>query len=202
MRSIQAEVHSEMTLKKSIFTGFVAPIHDEDGAKAWLRAIKKRFPNAHHVCYAYVLNDGMTVRFDDDGEPARTAGFPIAEVLRKHDLTDVVAAVVRDYGGVKLGASGLVRAYTKSVSEALEGAVKVEKQTLLALSCTLSYPLHARLEAFLNEQFTVVKTHFDTHVTVSLHCLERDYDRLVQDFHDKAQAPIDLTITHRETVYR
>lgn len=202
MHSIQALVHSHIEIKKSHFYGFVAPFNDESEIQRWFASLRAQFPNANHVCTAYVLNEGQTVRFDDDGEPSRTAGFPIAEVLRKHDLTNVAAAVVREFGGIKLGASGLVRAYTKSVSEALEKAVKVSKQTLLTVTCTLSYPLHARLERFLEERFTVITTEFDAQITLTLQCLKDDYALLLRQLHDKAQAPIDLKIKLSEEVYR
>ena len=109
----------EFTEKKSRFIGRVWPVETEEEALEHIAAMKKQHYDATHNCWAYVIKDGA-VRFSDDGEPGGTAGRPIFNVIDKKGLKNVLIAVVRYFGGVKLGAGGLVRAYTKCASGAVE----------------------------------------------------------------------------------
>jgi len=118
--TLAAPLHSDLIVKKSRFIGCVQPVVDRAAAQAIVDSLRIEHPGAAHVCWA--LMAGGQSAANDDGEPGGTAGRPMLEVLRHHDLESVLATVVRYFGGIKLGAGGLVRAYTDSVAQALAGA--------------------------------------------------------------------------------
>ncbi|WP_310386762.1 YigZ family protein [Roseateles sp.] len=130
-------VHSALIIKKSRFIGCVEAMPDRAGAIARVAALKAEHPGAVHVCWAF--SGGGQSAAVDDGEPSGTAGRPMLEVLRHQDLEGVLATVVRYWGGTKLGAGGLVRAYTDAVAQALLKAEKIPLVKLQTLSCTLPY---------------------------------------------------------------
>jgi uncharacterized YigZ family protein len=132
-------VHSELLIRKSRFIGCVRPVGDRAGAQAVVDRLRAEHPGARHVCWA-LMAGGQSAAVDD-GEPGGTAGRPMLEVLRHQDLEGVLATVVRYFGGVKLGAGGLVRAYTDTVAQALLVAVKVPLQRMQPLRCTVPYAL-------------------------------------------------------------
>jgi len=135
--SLAAPVQAELIIKKSRFIACVEAVADRSAALARVAELKALHPGAAHVCWA--LMAGGQSAANDDGEPGGTAGRPMLEVLRHQDLEGVLATVVRYFGGVKLGAGGLVRAYTDAVAQALLTADKVPMVRLRTLRCTLPY---------------------------------------------------------------
>ena len=114
---------SEKIIEKSRFLTYSAHVESEEAARAFVAEIRKAHSLATHVCYAFIADKGGNLqRFSDDGEPQGTAGVPILEVLKAKKLTESAVAVVRYFGGIKLGAGGLVRAYSSSAAENLDGA--------------------------------------------------------------------------------
>ena len=140
-------VHSELLIKKSRFIGCVEPMADRAAAQARVAALKAEHPGAAHVCWA-LLAGGQSAA-NDDGEPGGTAGRPMLDVLRHQELEGVLATVVRYFGGVKLGAGGLVRAYTDSVAQAVLQAERVPLQKRLTLACQVPYALEGRIRRAL-----------------------------------------------------
>ncbi|MBV8502134.1 MAG: YigZ family protein [Paucibacter sp.] len=140
---LAAAVHSQLIIKKSRFIGCVQPCAGRAEALAIVASLRSAHPGAVHVCWA--LMAGGQSAANDDGEPGGTAGRPMLEVLRHQDLEGVLATVVRYWGGVKLGAGGLVRAYTDAVAQALVGAEKVALTRQARLRCTLPYSLEGLL---------------------------------------------------------
>ncbi len=136
-------VHSELIIKKSRFIGCVEAMSDRAGASARVAALKAEHPGAVHVCWAF--SGGGQSAAVDDGEPSGTAGRPMLEVLRHQDLEGVLATVVRYWGGTKLGAGGLVRAYTDAVAQALLKAEKIPLVKLQTLRCTVPYAFEGLL---------------------------------------------------------
>jgi len=141
--TLAAPVHSDLLIKKSRFIGCVQPVPDRATAQAVVANLRAAHPGAAHVCWA-LLAGGQSAAHDD-GEPGGTAGRPMLEVLRRQDLDGVLATVVRYFGGVKLGAGGLVRAYTDAVAQALLAADKVAVQKMLTLRCSVPYALEGWL---------------------------------------------------------
>jgi len=138
-----APAHSEITIKKSRFMACVQPVSDRAAAQAVVAKLWQQHPGAAHVCWA-LLAGGQSAAVDD-GEPSGTAGRPMLDVLRHHDLDGVLATVVRYFGGVKLGAGGLVRAYTDAVAQALLCAEKIPLQRQTVLRCSVPYALEGLL---------------------------------------------------------
>lgn len=148
-RTVRAPAEIEHVVQKSRFIGRCFPVTAEADALAQLEAIRKRHWDASHNCYAYAIRDGGKARFSDDGEPGGTAGLPMMEVLKARELTDVLVVVTRYFGGVLLGAGGLVRAYSKAASEAVAAARTVEMLPSVRVALEISYPLWGRLESKL-----------------------------------------------------
>lgn len=142
-KTLAAAVHSELLIKKSCFIGCVQPVADRAMAQAMVARLRVEHAGAAHVCWA-LLAGGQSAAVDD-GEPSGTAGRPMLDVLRYQDLEGVLATVVRYYGGVKLGAGGLVRAYTDCVAQALHGAEKVAIVRQRDLRCQVPYSLEGLL---------------------------------------------------------
>ncbi|MFN4118332.1 IMPACT family protein [Acidovorax sp.] len=141
--TLAAPAHSEVLIKKSRFIGCVQPMADRASAQAAVDALWKQHPGAAHICWA-LLAGGQSAAVDD-GEPGGTAGRPMLDVLRHQDLEGVLATVVRYFGGVKLGAGGLVRAYTDTVAQALLFAPKITLQRMATLQCHVPYALEGLL---------------------------------------------------------
>lgn len=142
-QTLAAPSHSDLVIKKSRFIGCVQPMADRASAQAAVDALWKQHPGAAHICWA-LLAGGQSAAVDD-GEPGGTAGRPMLDVLRHQDLEGVLATVVRYFGGVKLGAGGLVRAYTDSIAQALMTAEKVTLQRMATLQCEVPYALEGLL---------------------------------------------------------
>ena len=126
MFTIVKDFRQEIVIEKSRFICTLKKVHSEAEAQEFIKTIKKEFWDATHNCSAYIV-DEMAQRSSDDGEPSGTAGLPMLEVLRKNKLTNTAAVVTRYFGGIKLGAGGLVRAYTNSVAEAVKSAGIAQK---------------------------------------------------------------------------
>lgn len=141
--TLAAPAHAELLIKKSRFIACVQPMTDRATAQQVVADLKVQHPTAAHVCWA-LLAGGQSAAVDD-GEPSGTAGRPMLDVLRHQDLEGVLATVVRYFGGVKLGAGGLVRAYTDSVAQALLTASKVAIIKTRTLQCAVPYALEGWL---------------------------------------------------------
>lgn len=119
--SIEKASRVEIEIKKSLFIGQAAPVQSEEGALAFIESVQAAHPQATHHCRAYLIGEtGLIQRFHDDGEPSGTAGMPILETAKQMGVTNVVIVVTRYFGGIKLGAGGLVRAYRQAARSALE----------------------------------------------------------------------------------
>ena len=132
--------HGEYSEKRSEFLAVASPVKTEDEAAEIIKQEKKRYPDARHHVWAYLLGGEITARYSDDGEPQGTAGVPILEVLRKSGATDAVVVVTRYFGGILLGAGGLARAYSHAAKAALDDAhiITYERYAEMTLDCSYS----------------------------------------------------------------
>lgn len=146
--SLAAPVHSALVIKKSRFIGCVQSVASRAEAQDIVASLRAQHPGAAHVCWA-LLAGGQSAAVDD-GEPSGTAGRPMLDVLRHQDLEGVLASVVRYFGGVKLGAGGLVRAYTDAVAQALLTGEKIPRRTLQTLACCVPYAMEGLLRRELD----------------------------------------------------
>ncbi|VWC52431.1 IMPACT family protein [Burkholderia lata] len=149
MYSLATTYIRELEIRKSRFIAYAIPVDDRDAAMQALQRLRDEHPAATHVCWALLA--GGQSGMSDDGEPSGTAGRPILEVLRHHDLDGVLGAVVRYYGGVKLGAGGLVRAYTDAIASALLDAERIERIRYTRLAIEIGYPEEARVRRWIEQ---------------------------------------------------
>lgn len=168
--TIKEDFIAEEEIKKSRFICHLKRVYTEEEARAFISEIKKEHHKANHNCSAFTLGDRQEIqRSSDDGEPSGTAGVPMLEILKKREITNVCAVVTRYFGGIKLGAGGLIRAYAGSVGHALDqvGLVKFVTQEQLIL--TLDYGNYDGLQRFLSSQDLVIsESEFLSDVTVKL----------------------------------
>jgi uncharacterized YigZ family protein len=138
--TLKQEGEAEFTEKKSVFIGHAAPVKTEEEAIAFVKNYKHIYADARHNVWAYLLKDVGLMRYSDDGEPQGTAGVPVLDVIRKNNVTDAVIVVTRYFGGILLGAGGLVRAYSHTAKLALDAAqvVTYEQYTQVELECSYS----------------------------------------------------------------
>jgi len=133
----------EYEIKKSRFITNLIPISSLDECKEALKEIRKKYYDATHNCYSYIIKDNDTdiIKYSDDGEPSKTAGIVIYDVLCKNELVNVLCVVTRYFGGIKLGANGLVRAYSKAASDVINiiEKIKIEKMTNISFYCEYNY---------------------------------------------------------------
>ena len=159
----------EEEIKKSRFICQLARVKSEEEAQNFIAQVKKANPRANHNCWAYMIGDRQEIqRMSDDGEPSGTAGVPMLEILKKREVTNVCAVVTRYFGGIKLGAGGLIRAYAGAVNHAIEavGLVKVVEQQEMILR--LDYSLYDSLQRFLTqENLVIAESEFLTEIKVS-----------------------------------
>lgn len=187
--TLSAPAHSNLTLKKSRFIGCVQPMPDRASAQAQVDALRQQHPGAAHVCWA-LMAGGQSAAVDD-GEPGGTAGRPMLEVLRHHDLEGVQATVVRYFGGVKLGAGGLVRAYTDCVAQALLSASKVPLQRMTTLHCLVPYALEGLLRREIEAAGAqLLEVQHASLVTLQLRLPAAQADAFVQRINDQGQGRV------------
>ncbi|ASN04716.1 YigZ family protein [Virgibacillus necropolis] len=145
--TIKQEGSSQVVIQKSRFTGHVKRVETEEKAQTFIAEIKKKYHDANHNCSAYIIGEHDHIqKANDDGEPSGTAGVPILEVLKKQKLKDTVIVVTRYFGGIKLGAGGLIRAYGGSASEVIKSTGVVERQLMQGIVVTVDYGLIGKLE--------------------------------------------------------
>lgn len=165
-KSVAGETVTEKIIEKSRFITVTRHICGDEEAKAFISEVGKKHAAATHNCYAYVADDlGNLLRFSDDGEPQGTAGMPMLEVLRANDLRQTAAVVTRYFGGIKLGAGGLVRAYSGCVAENIAAAKKVLYQTCAESEYFVDYPeVDAAMRFFGKEECNVINTGYSDKV--------------------------------------
>ncbi|EWH22175.1 YigZ family protein [Bacillus haynesii] len=150
--TVAGEGTHEIVIEKSRFICHLSRVSTEEEAQNFINHIKKQHWNATHNCSAYVIGENDQIqKANDDGEPSGTAGVPMLEVLKKRNLKDTCAVVTRYFGGIKLGAGGLIRAYGKSVSEGLNHVGVVERKLMRVIHTTVNYTWIGKLENELRE---------------------------------------------------
>lgn len=156
--TVRSEGQAEIIIQKSRFIGHIKRTESEEEALAFIQKIKKEHGQATHNCSAYLIGEhDQHQKANDDGEPSGTAGVPMLEVLKQNNLKDTCVVVTRYYGGIKLGAGGLIRAYSKTTSEALKATGIVERQLMKEIALTIEYPLLGKLENELRQQNYLIK---------------------------------------------
>lgn len=178
--TIKAPAEGYYTEKRSKFLAFAFPVSSVDEVKAIVAEHQKRYYDARHVCYAYMLGPERTVfRANDNGEPSGTAGKPILGQINSNSLTDILIIVVRYFGGVKLGTGGLIVAYRLAAAEAIANAEIIEKKVELSVAFRFEYPYMNDVMRIVKEESpVVVAQHFDNDCTMTLRIRKDDMPRL------------------------
>ena len=192
--TIKKDFIAEEEIKKSRFICHLKRVYTEEEARAFISEIKKEHHKANHNCSAFTLGERQEIqRSSDDGEPSGTAGVPMLEILKKREITNVCAVVTRYFGGIKLGAGGLIRAYAGSVGHALDqvGLVKFVTQEQLIL--TLDYGNYDGLQRFLSAQGLIIsESEFLSDVTVKLFVDLDKTDQLLADLIEQFSGKISV----------
>ncbi len=184
--------------KKSEFIGYLAPVSTEDEAVAFINEIRAMHRKATHNCYAYILRENGTARHSDDGEPSGTAGVPIYEVLRKEELCDVACVVTRYFGGIMLGAGGLVRAYTRGAKDAVNAAVIRVMAMAERIEISVDYSLYGRLPQILAEFDTRTENEeFADMVKLAVYVRGELSEKLREKLVDSCNGKISVKITQK-----
>ncbi|KGX86323.1 YigZ family protein [Pontibacillus litoralis] len=167
--TVKGEGSGELIIQKSRFIGYVKRVETEEDAKAFIQQIKKKHYDATHNCSAYIIGEHDQIqKAHDDGEPSGTAGVPILNVLKQKELKDTVVVITRYFGGIKLGAGGLIRAYSNATSEALATTGIVKRQLMRTMTVTADYTLLGKLENELRASTYQIQ-HIDYVENVHLH---------------------------------
>lgn len=177
--SVAGEYQCERAIEKSRFIAYVKHVESEEEARAYLSGLHALHPLATHICYAYIADKtGNFIRFSDDGEPQGTAGMPILGVIRAKKLFETLVAVVRYFGGIKLGAGGLTRAYANCAAEGLNGARCVTFDICTEISVGVSYSDGKTLARFA-EGKTVTGREYDERTMFTFRVREREEEEFI-----------------------
>lgn len=156
----------EIIMKKSRFIASVSPVHTEEEALEFIDSLKKKYWDANHNCYAYVIGTKNPImRCSDDGEPSKTAGKPMLDVLIAKELTNLVVVVTRYFGGTLLGTGGLVKAYQSATVEGLDNSVIIKKEPGLHMQVITDYNLIGKIQYYINQE--------------NIHLISSDYTDIV-----------------------
>lgn len=185
-RTVLQRAQTETVIQRSRFIGRCFPVCEEGEALALLNEIRKLNWDASHNCFAYRIGEaGQCARFSDDGEPGGTAGKPIMDVLTGRDVTNTLIIVTRYFGGILLGAGGLVRAYSKAAADACLAGGLAEMRPATRLSMRIDYPRYGSLEKLLREKAQILNTEFGADVLVEAMVESRDARSLCEAIVDK-----------------
>lgn len=173
----------EFIVNKSRFIGYGCPVETEEEALKFLNEIRTKHKDATHNCYAYIIGSNMGImRYSDDGEPGGTAGLPIIEVLKARGVTNCVVVVTRYFGGILLGAGGLVRAYSQGAAAAVNACGVGVIHPTARYIMEIPYPALGRVEYFLKSQPVIVEDKaFSDAIVMTLIVKNEDEDKFVED---------------------
>lgn len=185
---LKEEFRNTTVINKSRFICCVKPCRSEEEARSYIADIRKEFPDATHVCTAYSIGDTIR-RSSDNREPAGTAGVPMLEAILKSGIRDVCACTVRYFGGVKLGAGGLIRAYSSSVSAALSLAGKVVDVEAAEWLVTYPYSMSGTLETWLRRNTVITDISYDEEVSCTFISEDGNIEKQIRDLTKGAVIP-------------
>ena len=186
----------EVIIEKSTFIGYAKPIKTEEEAVEFINEIKKKHKDATHNVWAYTVGKTMNIqRYSDDGEPQGTAGIPTLEVIKKEDLRDVAVVVTRYFGGVKLGAGGLVRAYTKGAKIGIEAAKVIEKVMYQEVRIKIDYNQLGKVQnEIMNMNYFVKDTIYEDNVELIVYSRTEEVKALTDRMTDITSATASIVL--------
>lgn len=194
-KTIENEAFAEWEISKSRFLAYVRHTESEQEAQNFIASVKKKHFDARHNCSAYIIGErGQIQKSSDDGEPSGTAGVPILEILKKNELSDITVVVTRYFGGIKLGAGGLIRAYSKSATLGLDAAAIVKKTIFNCYELTLSYDLLGTLENYLHQnEIRIDSKDYTDNVKLTVLLPKTTAENTIKDITDMTAARCKIT---------
>ena len=193
MKTIKKEVVHELMIQKSRFITLLYPVTSKEEVKELLSRNKQNYPNATHYCCAYIID--QEVYCSDDGEPSKTAGRPMLHVLEEQQLNHILAITIRYFGGIKLGAGGLVRAYSNSVSEALKQAEITEYMKGIEILLSFPYEETKRMD-FLLKEASIIEKKYEEKIVYRVQMDLDSFERFLNQINQ-----IDITLLEQKEVY-
>ncbi|MBR1891413.1 MAG: YigZ family protein [Clostridia bacterium] len=182
---IASSTQTEIIIERSRFITLISPCLDERSAREILLDCKKRHYQATHNCYAYIVEDGLSAKFSDDGEPGGTAGAPIMEALKRSNVKNAIVIVTRYFGGIKLGAGGLTRAYFRCAQEGLLSADKKLFVPSIKVNVALSYEDYQIFLRMINSDLKITSTKYSDKVDLTVMVKSGAISRFSDDFRQK-----------------
>ncbi len=200
-KTVKTSSSTLMTEKKSKFISTVYPVSSEQEAIEKLNAVKKKYPDATHNVYAYVIDENNIFRYSDDGEPSGTAGMPVLDTIRKEGVVDVLVVVTRYFGGTLLGTGGLVHAYGASAKSGLYAAGIVTRTLCNAVYIKTDYQMIGKINhAAEKSPYILSDTVYDDKVTFILLCKIEDTEKLIAEFTDLTNGTAEITVMNSEYI--
>ncbi len=191
--SVERDAENEIVIERSRFITYVRYVETEESARAFIEEIRKKHSLATHNCYAFVVNKGAIKRFSDDGEPSGTAGVPILDAIVQANLVDTCVVVTRYFGGVKLGAGGLVRAYSKSASEGIKVSGISEHALSAIFKLKVSYDRFSKiLQVIQNDYSKTLKTEYFEQVEITFACLKAFEKTVLENLSESLSGSVDI----------
>lgn len=191
-KTIDGSAEAVYEIKRSRFIAQASHVESEDQAREILQSIRKKYFDARHNCSAWIL-DAQRMKFSDDGEPGGTAGKPILESIKEKNLMQTLVVVTRYFGGIKLGAGGLVRAYHHAATLALESARLLTVRSMLKIRVTIEYPLFNSVERFIRQKnFPIESVKYESNVSIEVLILPEEQDRFVENLTEITSAQFNL----------
>ena len=192
-KTIKGQKESQFEEEKSVFITSISHVESEDEAKDFIEEISQKYKDATHNCTAYIINEIPVIkRYDDNGEPTGTAGLPMLSVLEKSELTNVAVVVTRYFGGKLLGKGGLIRAYSKGVSDVIDGNI-VYKRPFYVVELIHSYNVLGQIENYLNEnKIKIIDKDFTDKVKQSAYVSEDNYQQILKDLTNLTSGQIQI----------
>lgn len=194
-KTIHEYGRDEVTIEKSTFIGYAKPVNTEDEAIEFIKEIKKKHKDARHNVWAYTIGMNMeTQRYSDDGEPQGTAGIPTLEVIKKEDLRNVAVVVTRYFGGIKLGAGGLVRAYTKGAKIGLDSSKIIEKVLYKDIRIKIDYNQLGKVQnEIINMGYFISDTLYEDKVVIIVYSKIYEVDELKEKIIEITSATAEIS---------
>ena len=188
-RTVKTGSETEYVINRSRFLGRCFPVTDEAEALSILERIRKQHWDATHNCFAYRLRSGAA-RYSDDGEPQGTAGLPMMEVLKKRDLYDVLVVSTRYFGGILLGAGGLVRAYTRSASDAVDASGILSMEPCTTYAVRVPYPFRNAVWSVLERFGTIENAEYGEDILCTFRCRTSDANAFLTALSERTEGRI------------
>lgn len=198
-RTVEAPARDEFVERRSRFIGHIAPVTTDDEAVAFVNSIREQHREATHNVYAYVLRQNQLSRFSDDGEPQGTAGRPVLEVVQREGLVDVAVVVTRYFGGILLGAGGLVRAYAQGAKTAINAAAVLNMQPAALLELEMGYDFYGKAAYILpGHQVRLLESVFEEGVRLRLLCKEARLPAFARELRELSAGTVSPVVLERK----